>query len=284
MRTTYFHGDDVAPSAPEDALFHIIPVPLEQSVSYMGGTAAGPQAILEASCQLELLENSLIPSVEGFYTAEEVDCAVDIMVTLERIKAQVKYALECAAVPILLGGEHTLTLGAVQALQEQYGDDFAVVVFDAHADLRESYTGTRHSHACVMRRIHELGVKVYQFGTRSYAVEEEEYRVVNGIWFRDCEDIILSGVEALELPSDLPENIYLSFDVDVWDISLMPATGTPVPGGLDWYKSVWLLEKILYGRKCVGADFVELSPLPGLCGYDFVVAQLIHRVMSFIVE
>ena len=279
-----FHGDDVLASTPEEAFFYFIPVPLEQSVSYSGGTARGPEAILQASTQLELLENEVVPAARGIYTAPEIACEGDIERILAEIASAVSHAVACGDLPIMLGGEHTVSLGAVRALQERYGSDFAVVQFDAHADLRYSYTGTVYSHASVMRRIYELGVPVYQLGTRSYSLEEDSYRKDNGIWFKDAELIWREGVENIQLPEECPRNIYISFDVDVWDTALMPATGTPVPGGLDWYKSVWLLERILQGRNCIGADFVELAPLEGMCGYDFAVAQYIYRFMSMVVS
>ena len=279
-----FHGEDVPAGIPEEAFFYFIPVPLEQSVSYGGGTARGPEAILQASGQLELLENQVLPGDRGIYTAPALDCRKAVEDVLARIESEVSHALECEALPIMLGGEHTVSLGAVRALQKRYGSDFAVVQFDAHADLRHSYTGTTYSHASVMRRIHELGVPLYQLGTRSYSLEEDAYRRSNGVWYRDAEDIWREGVDIISLPAECPENIYLSFDVDAWDTSLMPATGTPVPGGLDWYQSVWLLERMLQGRRCLGADFVELSPIDGMCGYDFAVAQYIYRFMSMVLS
>lgn len=277
-----FHGEDVAESSPEEALFYFIPAPLEQSVSYAGGTAKGPAAILQASEQLELLESGGVPAERGIYTVEEISCAGAVETVLESIEREVSLALAASSLPVMLGGEHTVSLGAVKALHKRYGTDFAVIQFDAHADLRDSYTGTHYSHASVMRRVHELGVPVYQFGTRSYSQEEDLYRREQSIWYRDAEDIWRRGVEACTLPAECPQKVYVSFDVDVWDTSLLPATGTPVPGGLDWYRSVWLLEAVLRGRQCIGADFVELAPIAGMHGYDFAVAQFIYRFMRMV--
>lgn len=284
MEKLRFHGEDVQECRPEEALFYFIPVPLEKSVSYEGGTAAGPAAILEASCQLELLENGVIPAEKGIYTAPAICCNDDIEVVLERIQQQVSTAIVCDALPFMLGGEHTVSLGAVRAFRENGMDNFAVVQFDAHADLRDSYTGTPYSHASVMKRVHESGVPVYQFGTRSYCLEEDNYRKSHNLWYKDVEEIWSEGARNIELPADCPENIYLSFDVDCWDTSVMPATGTPVPGGLDWYQCIWLIESVLKGRKLIGADFVELAPVDGMHGYNFAVAQLIYRVMSMVVK
>ena len=282
MNRLKFHGNDVREYLPEEAYFHFLPIPLEQSVSYEGGTVAGPAAILRASCQLELLECGIIPAEKGLYTSPAICCNGDIEKILDNIVNQVVCSLNAGALPIILGGEHTVSLGAVKALQQVYGNDFAVVQFDAHADLRDSYTGTGYSHACVLRRIHEFGIPVYQLGTRSYCGEEDEYRKKHDIWYKDAEEIWDKGAKSIFLPPDCPENIYLTFDVDVWDTSLMPATGTPVPGGLDWYQSIWLVESVLAGRKLIGADFVELAPVVGMHGYDFAVAQFIYRVMSMV--
>lgn len=284
MSELSFHGEDVKPSKPEDAFFHFISAPLEQSVSYEGGTAGGPEAILRASEQLELLENHIVPTECGVYTHPVVDTSGEIESVLDCIEKTVRSVLCYKAFPVLLGGEHTVTLGVIRALNEEYEGDFAVVQFDAHADLRDSYTGTKYSHASVMRRVCDLGIPVYQLGTRSYSLEEDEYRKAHNVWYKDAEDIWLEGARNIMLPEDAPRNIYITFDVDAWDTSLMPATGTPVPGGLDWYQSVWLLKNMLYRRNCIGADFVELAPIAGMHGYDFAVAQLIHRFMSFIIS
>lgn len=283
MGSFNFHGEDVAPSEPEEALFHFIPVPLEQSVSYEGGTANGPEAILEASCQLELLENSCVPTEKGVYTAPAIDCQGDIEDIISVIRLATAASVGCGGIPVLLGGEHTVTLGAIQAMHEKYGTDFGIVQFDAHADLRDSYTGTKYSHASVLRRVHEMGIPVYQIGTRSYSSEENEYRKAHSIWYKDAEEVFRSGESSILLPEDCPKNIYITFDVDAFDTAIMPATGTPVPGGLDWYQVVWMIKRFLEGRRCIGMDFVELAPIEGFHGYDFAVAQLIHRVMSYIV-
>ncbi len=276
-----FHGDDVAPSPPEDAFFHIIPVPLEQSVSYSGGTAQGPAAIIEASAQLETLTLGKVPADRGIYTAREVLCSGDIEDTLEKIAQQVNFALDCRALPVLLGGEHTVSLGALAPLKQAYGD-FGVIQFDAHADLRNEYGGSRFSHAAVMRRFHEQGIALYQLGTRSYSIEEDDYRSQHkeSIHWLDGEQLVGGGINEIELPYDFPENIYLSFDIDALDASIMPATGTPVPGGLGWYQTHSLLRSILAQRHCIGFDMVEFAPIDSQHAWDFTAAQLVYNIMA----
>lgn len=276
----FFHGADVPPSTPEQALFHVIPVPFEHSVSYGTGTAAGPGALLEASSQLELFDGRSIPAEHGIYTAPPVDCSGHCDDVLHRIEQQVKKTLRLNRIPVVLGGEHTVTCGVIPALQEKY-PDFGVIQFDAHADLRDSYEGSAYSHACVMRRICEAGIPIYQLGTRSYSHEEHLYRLQHKIPYRNAEDIWRRGPD-LQLPPDFPENVYITFDIDGLDSAIMPATGTPVPGGLNWYQAMWLIEAIMQERICIGFDVVELAPIASLHGPSFAAAQLTYNLMGYL--
>lgn len=277
-----FHGEDVPPSPPELALFHVIPAPYEQSVSYGKGTADGPRAILEASCQLETLACGVVPSEQGIYTTPFVDCSGSCEAALERIAEKVSHTVAGRSIPVLLGGEHTVTCGAIAALQNQHAD-FGVIQFDAHADLRASYEGSAFSHACVMRRIHEQNIPILQLGTRSYSIEEDEYRKKHQIPFQDSEEIWRNG-PVLKLPADFPKYVYLTFDVDALDSSILPATGTPVPGGLNWYQAMWLVEKIMNSRVCIGFDVVELAPIDSLHACTFTAAQLTYNMMAYLLK
>jgi len=279
-RNLNFHGDDVVPSAPQEALFHVIPVPFEASVSYGTGTAAGPAAVLEASAQLERFTGKNVPAEHGLYTCAPLDCTGGWEQVRKRIEAHVAETARLQKVPVVLGGEHTISCAVASALQKT-GRRFGVIHFDAHADLRDRYQGSPYSHACVMRRIHELGIPVCQFGTRSYCEEEHAYRLSSGIYFLDSEDLWKDGLD-FALPGDFPDSVYLSFDVDCLDSSVMPATGTPVPGGLSWYQALWLVEKILNQRICIGFDVVEYAPLAGMHGPSFTVAQLVYTMMGYL--
>ncbi|ADD69356.1 agmatinase [Denitrovibrio acetiphilus DSM 12809] len=277
-----FHGDDVTPSAPEEAYFHVIPVPYEQTVSFGVGTAEGPEAILKTSAQLETFDSKSIPAELGIYTAPPVDCTGAIKDTLLNITSAVNSTLQMDKTPVVLGGEHTVTYGVIEALYKKYGKDFCVVQFDAHADLRDSYDGTKFSHACVMKRIFDLDIPFYQLGTRSYSIEEHNLRLRHNIHFMDAEELCSGGDETFVLPPYFPKNIFITFDIDALDAAIMPATGTPVPGGLGWYQSLKLIEKALSGRKCIGFDVVEFSPIEGFHGYDFTAAQLVYNIMGII--
>lgn len=283
MNFPAFHGDDVAPSAPEAALFHILPVPLEETVSYGGGTAAGPRAIVEASRQLELFDGSSVPADYGLYTAKEMDCSGAIEQTLGNLRREVSRIAARRAVVVTLGGEHSLSAACVAALKEHHGE-FGVIQFDAHADLRDSYEGSRSSHASVMRRIWEMDLPIYQIGTRSYSLEEHRLRHEHNIAHADAPTIWRQGAAAAALPVDFPEKVYITFDADCFDASLMAATGTPVPGGLLWHQVTTILENIFSSRICLGFDLVELAPQPAMHGAAFTMAQLAYVMMGYLVR
>ena len=277
-----FLASELAPGTPDSAFFHMLPVPLEASVSYGGGTAKGPCAILEASDQLELWDGESVPAELGIHTWPAVDCSGEIQTVLGRIEAAVARILDYGGLPIILGGEHTVTYGALAALAEKYGR-FGVVQFDAHADLRDSYEGNRWSHACVMcRAVKELGLPLVQFGVRALCLEEVATRREHGVEFLDAATLAASSMPEELLPPDFPERIYLTFDVDGLDPSIMPATGTPVPGGLGWYEALRLAERALRGRRVLGMDVVELAPVPGMHMADFTAARLVYALMGLV--
>jgi len=276
----HFHGDDVTPSSPEEALFHVVPVPLEKSVTYGSGTARGPEAILKASAQLELLACGVVPAEHGIYTTPPLDCSASCADVLRKIEQTVAVILGHGGIPVVLGGEHTVTCGVMPALHNHY-DSFGVIQFDAHADLRNTSEGTGFNHACVMRRIHEKGIPIFQIGTRSYSLEEQKYRKQHDIPHIDSEQIWRKGTD-IRLPHHFPENVYITFDIDALDSAVLPATGTPVPGGLNWYQAMWMIEQIMKSRVCIGFDVVELAPLEHLHASSFAAAQLTYNIMGYL--
>ena len=269
------------------ALFHVIPAPFEETVSYGGGAAKGPSAILCASDQLEEYDGTDVPAARGIWTAPPVPCGGGPEKTLAVIEAAVAETLAMDGIPVLLGGEHTVTLGALRACHKKYGA-FGVIQFDAHADLRAAYQGTPYSHACVMRRAHELGLPLFQIGVRAISLEEVDYRRDNpDIAYLDGATIgraALAGQGLPEtlLPPDFPETVYVTFDVDGLDPSVIPATGTPAPGGLSWYAALDALQKCIAGRAVIGCDVVELAPRQGDHASDFAAAQLAYSMMGMV--
>ena len=304
--------------AANDCQFHVVPVPFEATVSYGGGTANGPAAILESSSQLEVWTGRGTPSKQGIYTWPSVDCTGSAEDVLERIEAATTKALEagpqgalpaasvsplpslhpmkCAGaptVPVILGGEHTVTLGVLRALKKRYGT-FGVVQFDAHADLRSSYEGSPYSHACVMRRaVDDLDLPLFQIGVRSLCPEEVEFRKEKRIPHLDaravrfprpwasCKGKSCRPVPPL-LPAGFPDKVFLTFDIDAFDASLMPATGTPEPGGLFWWDALHLVERSLAGRRTLGFDVVELAPMAQMHGPTYTATRLVHEIMGII--
>lgn len=286
-----FLASEISGQTPEQAFFHVIPAAFEASVSYGGGTVNGPAAILEASQQLETWDGFSCPCDLGIFTTDPIDCSRDAETVIASIKQAVQKVYTYGEkFPFLLGGEHTVTNGAIQALCEN-GIEFGIVQFDAHADLRDSYEGSKWSHACVMKRAVDLGVPVCQLGVRAMSLEEVAVRQQHPelISFMDghtlakkVSDPFSYGVGAALLPEGFPERVYVTIDVDGLDPSIMPATGTPVPGGIGWYQMQALLRKIAAERKIIGADMVELAPIEGLHAADFAAARLVYDLMGII--
>lgn len=279
-----FLASEYKPANEDSAGFYIIPCPMEKSVSYGKGAASGPNAILEASQELEAIEYDMAPGKAGIYTMPPVNCDGSVEAVLGRVEAAVDKALDHMAIPVLLGGEHTVSLGALRALDRFYahkGERLGVIQFDAHADLRSQYKGDRYSHASVMRRmLEEMELPLVQFAVRDISPEEVEVREKYGITHYDGYFLGRVGLPEKPLPENFPHNIYISFDVDALDSSLMPATGTPSPGGMSWRETQFILETCIRGYKVAGIDVVELAPIAGLHHADFTAAKLVHLLMG----
>ncbi len=263
----------------EDARFRVIPVPLERTVSYGSGTAKGPEAIIEASNELERITGHAEPCVEGIYTEAPLDCDGPLPEVMERLAQRTEAAIRAGKVPVTLGGEHSLSYGAVMGVARALNQPVGIVQIDAHADLRNAYQGEKHSHASVMHLLAEEGVRLAQFGVRAFSTEEAKSRLKNHVFHVDAEELVTGNIHAVDLPEDFPELVYVTFDVDGLDPSQMPATGTPVPGGLGYYQALRLVEHALKGRKCVGFDVVELAP-DGNAAWDFTAAHIVYRLMA----
>ena len=278
-----FLASEFKPASAKAAAFHVIPAPMELSVSYGHGARQGPQAILRASQQLEACDGERHASTANIHTQKPVSLQSKKPVTwIDAIQARVAQALTCGAVPVVLGGEHTVTLGAARAFHAA-GVEIGVIQFDAHADLRDTYEGTPLSHACVMRRVHELGFPCIQIATRAVSQEEQAYRAAHPrtITAYDARVIADGKMTRHFIPRLFPKHVYVTFDVDGFDPTVMPATGTPVPGGLFWYDVVRMLRRVAALRQIVGFDVVELAPIKGLHHPDFTAALLTQTLMGF---
>lgn len=266
------------------SLFHIIPAPMEQSVSYGSGTASGPEAILIASQQMEDWDGASYPLDLGIHTCPFVDCQGSAEEVIGRIEAVALRVLRQDKIPVVLGGEHTVTLGPLQAIASYVRAPVGLIQIDAHADLRDSYEGSRYSHACVARRaVDDLQMPLFQFGVRALSSEEQRFREHHpNIHFLDATSIFLHEVGKNPLPPDFPQLVYLTFDVDGLDPAVIRATGTPVPGGPSWFQAIHFIERALQGRRVLGFDVVELAPDPADHASSFAAALLTYSIMGII--
>jgi agmatinase len=270
----------------EKARAVVVPVPLERTTTYARGTQRGPGAIIEASRNMETFDEEL--QVEtyrqvGIATLEEMETAED---SLENVLAHILTTaagvLQDGKLPVLLGGEHSLTPPAVSAAARKF-PDLTVLQIDAHADLRESYQGNRNSHACAMRRVLETCPAV-QVGIRSLSNQEaadSSSLKTKIFWAKDLANRPTEGW-AEQVVAALSPHVYLTIDLDGLDPSIMPATGTPEPGGLRWEQVTTLLRIVATHREIIGMDVVELLPTPGLHAADFLAAKLIYRTLGYI--
>lgn len=281
-QTPFLDGElSAAEQDPATARFRVIPVPLERTVSYGSGTGGGPDAILAASVELERLWRGDEPCGAGIVTEPAVDCEGPLPEVMARIAGRTHAAVAAGAIPVTLGGEHSLTYGAACGVAEALDRRIGIVQVDAHADLRLAYQGERHSHASVMRLLaEERGMAIASFGVRALCAEEMEARERLGVFGVDGEALATSGALKVDLPETFPHDVYVSFDVDGLDPSVLPATGTPVPGGLGFWQALRLVEHALNGRRMVGCDVVELAPEPGSRVSDFTAAQVTYALMA----
>ncbi len=265
---------------PASARFSIVPVAYEGTVTYGTGTKHGPAAIIAASREVETFDaaSGIELADVGIYTLPEVAAvATGPEHMVARVENVIATELAAGRTPIMLGGEHSLTTGAVRAYHKKY-PDLTVLQIDAHTDLRDTYQGSPYSHACAMARVRELCPNVC-VGVRNCSSEEKAYidrHNVPVFWARDIVGRTDWWDRCLEQLSD---TIYLTFDLDGLDPSVMPAVGTPEPGGLGWYDAINFLQYVASNKTIVGADIVELAPAPGLHYADFTAAQLTAAVI-----
>jgi agmatinase len=270
----------------DDCAGVVVPVPYERTVSYGGGTARGPQAILEASGYVELYDEVLREEPYkngGIHTAAPVVPGEDedAPAFLDRLAGVATALFTDGRFPIFLGGEHTITTGPVRAAREVF-KDLSVLQLDAHADLRETYQDTPWSHACVMRRVFELGVaEIVPVGIRALSVEEADFIRDHDITVFWSHRIAHNDGWIETALAALTDNVYLTFDVDFFDPAIMPSTGTPEPGGGFWHETLHFLAKVFEEKRVVGMDVVELAPVQGFHAPDFVAARLVHRCFGY---
>jgi agmatinase len=279
MKTTNFGGIPKKYDDPEKSKIVILPVPYDGTSTWIKGADKGPSAILEASANMELydIETDSEVYIKGIYTANSVkeDSSPEKM-TVEVYETALKYVSDKKFL-VTLGGEHSVSVGAIKAYSEVY-ENLTVLQLDAHSDMRPEYEGSRFNHACAMSRAVEC-CPVVHVGIRSMDVEEKKYIHPDRIFYAEKR---LTDSHWMEKVLDLlSDNVYITIDLDVFDPSIMPSTGTPEPGGLFWYEVLNLIRKV--NKKCniVGFDVVELCPNKIDKAPDFMASKLIYKILSY---
>ena len=266
----------------DEARVVILPIPFDRTTSYVPGTRTGPHEILVASSHMELWDEETQTDVHsiGICTLPEIEFP---FATMEEVVAELRRVagelVKRGKFPIFLGGEHSITPPIVAAVAEQH-KNLSVLQIDAHADLRRDYMGTAHSHACAMRRTLEFA-RTTQVGIRSLSTEEAaDIPSLNTTIFYDYN--MRQDPKWMDRVVDsLDKNVYITIDVDGFDPAIMPATGTPEPGGLSWYEGLSLLRKVIEQRNVVAWDIVELSPMGGNVAPNFLCAKLIYKMLAY---
>ena len=266
----------------------VVPFGLEKTVSYGGGTKNGPKEIIKASHQVELFDEELkkepykeigIKTLKPFPIKNKISSALD---QLSKINEEI---IRKNKFPIIFGGEHSITPGSIRPFVKKY-NEITLLHFDAHADLRESYNGEKFSHASAIKRCLDFkNVKVVSFGIRNLSRTEMNFYENNRnrieiFWGKDKKEWNLDRLENIFKN----KNIYITFDVDGFDSSIMPATGTPEPGGLLWEDVLPIIKKVCQISNIIGADINELAPIKNFDSYNFLVAKLAYKILSYIFE
>lgn len=257
----------------------MLPVPFDKTSSWIKGSAKGPKAIIEASRNMELYDIETASEVytKGIHTAKEIISKTSNgMVSM--VYKEVKKILDDNKFPIVLGGEHTVSLGSIKAHAEA-NDRISILHLDAHSDMRDSYQGSKYNHACVMARAKEITDNTVSVGIRS--MDSSELGNINRKNTFYASDIRKSEDWIKKAAARLSKDVYITIDLDVFDPSIMPSTGTPEPGGLGWYEVMDLLEHVSKKKNIVGFDVVELCPSKNVAP-NFLASKLIYKLLSLI--
>jgi agmatinase len=280
-----FGGIDPAYPTFEEAAFVVIPIPYDLTSTYQSGSRRGPHAILEASANMELYDEELCKEtyLTGIYTLSPLESDArgpgEMVHVIRHATADV---LAHNKIPVILGGEHSISFGVVQAMREKF-PGISVLQLDAHADLRNYYQCSPYSHASVGRRISEL-CPLVQAGIRSMSAEEAAFMKESAIRTFSADFILEEQRWWEKIAETLSGDVYITIDIDVLDPSIMPATGTPEPGGIYWKDILRLVRAVSSRCRVRGFDVVELSPIPGMVAPDFLAAKLVYRIIGYLTE
>jgi agmatinase len=278
-------GASFKQSRPADAWFHVVLAPFVGERFKGSNMANGPAAVLAASAHLEPWDGRSIPARHGIHTGAAIDCKGPAEKVMDRIAAQVSSIIKQEKFPVGLGGDGLVTYGMVKGLLDAGVEDFGVIQIDAQADLRDcdNYNGhgNQWSEACVMKRIVDEDVPLFQLGVRQLSKEEADARRVYGVKFYDADFLVSRNITKVELPGEFPEKVFLSIDIDGFDPSVFPGPGA-VPGGLGWVQVLSIIESISQQAEIIGFDLTEFSPASGQAFYDNAAALLVYKIMGIV--
>ena len=266
-------------SRPDDAEIIVIPVPYDGTSTWIKGADKGPAAIIQASGNIELYDIETDSEVyrKGIFTDKAIEGKFFPEDMVNAVRRQVQNHIKKDRFVVVIGGEHSVSIGSIQAHVENYSD-ITVLQLDAHADLRDEYNGSRYNHACIMARVKEL-CPIVQVGIRSMDYSEKELMDRANVFF--AEDIYSRKDWIEKVVSKLTDKVYITIDLDVFDPSIMPSTGTPEPGGLLWYEVLELLKMVCDKKEVVSFDVVELCPDNKNKAPDFLAAKLIYKLLGY---
>ncbi|HOE39052.1 MAG TPA: agmatinase [Bacteroidales bacterium] len=266
----------------ENAKVVILPVPYDKTSTWGKGADKGPEAFLDASENMEIydLESDTEVFKHGVWLSDVLDVDDNPEMMVQQVKAKAKKFYDDNKLFTMIGGEHSVSIGAIMASAEKF-ENLSVLQLDAHSDLRPEYDDSIYNHACALHWASK-NTNLIQVGIRSMAVEEREFVNKNNVFY--AEDIANRNDWQQEVIDKLGQNVYLTIDLDYFDPSILPATGTPEPGGLTWYPTLDLLKKLAKQRKIVGFDIVELAPDPAHLASNFLAAKLYYKILTYILE
>lgn len=280
MNKRTFAGIDKQYANEENAKIAIIPVSYDGTSTWVKGADKGPDAFLAAAENMELYDIETDSEVykEGIALSDFLNSFTTVEKMVDTVYRSVTYYLEKQKFTTLIGGEHSISIGAIRAFSE-YFEDLTVLQLDAHADLRPSYEGSVYNHACAL---HEAGntTNLIQVGIRSMDMCEKQFTNPDKIFY--ASDLFDSDEWIEKAISKMTDNIYMTIDLDVFDPSVLPSTGTPEPGGMNWYQVLSFIKKIVESKKIVGFDIVELCPNEFDKSSDFLAAKLYYKILSYI--
>lgn len=268
----------------DSARVAVLPVPYDSTASYRSGARDGPHAIIQASRNIELYSEELGADISkiGIYTLDELEPDVNSAEGMaKRIEKEVSIILGDSKVPFLLGGDHSISIGAIRAVAGSApAKSFSVLHFDAHSDSRNEYMGSRYSHACVTARARELAKNCYSVGVRSVDEDSADAYRKEMLYMSDVKKL---GIEktADVIVKNTEKDVYLTIDLDVLDPGIMPSTGTPEPDGMDFQTITGILKLVLKKKRLLGLDMTELCPIPGMVAPDYTAAKLAYLLLGY---